>query len=166
MANAHAHHEAPNYMNIFWALTILTVFELGVGPMKNLAAAIAAVRHVDQPYFKILLDTMHFFRLGGTVAELAQIDPALIGYVQLCDAPWQPAFPTYMEEALHERLVPGTGELPLAEALALVPADVVVSVEVPQRSLAEAGVAPFERVSACVKAARQLLARANNHRQR
>jgi cytochrome c oxidase subunit 4 len=29
MANAHAHHEEPNYMNIFWALAALTVLEIG-----------------------------------------------------------------------------------------------------------------------------------------
>src|SRR5215475_498295 len=30
MANAHAQHEEPNYMNIFWALAVLTVIEIGV----------------------------------------------------------------------------------------------------------------------------------------
>ena len=30
MANAHTQHEEPNYMNIFWALTVLTVLEIGV----------------------------------------------------------------------------------------------------------------------------------------
>jgi len=28
MANAHVHHEEPNYMNIFWALAVLTVVEV------------------------------------------------------------------------------------------------------------------------------------------
>ena len=30
MANVHAQHEEPNYMNIFWALAVLTVVEVGV----------------------------------------------------------------------------------------------------------------------------------------
>lgn len=30
MANAHVHDEEPNYMNIFWALSVLTVVEVGV----------------------------------------------------------------------------------------------------------------------------------------
>ena len=30
MANAHVQHEEPNYMNIFWALAVLTVIEVGV----------------------------------------------------------------------------------------------------------------------------------------
>ncbi|MBI3799910.1 MAG: cytochrome C oxidase subunit IV family protein [Deltaproteobacteria bacterium] len=30
MANVHAQHEEPNYMNIFWTLAVLTVIEVGV----------------------------------------------------------------------------------------------------------------------------------------
>jgi cytochrome c oxidase subunit IV len=30
MAQAYVHHEEPNYMNIFWALAVLTVIEIGV----------------------------------------------------------------------------------------------------------------------------------------
>lgn len=30
MANVHAQHAEPNYMNIFWALAVLTVIEIGV----------------------------------------------------------------------------------------------------------------------------------------
>ncbi len=30
MAQAHLHHEEPNYMNIFWALAVLTVIEIAV----------------------------------------------------------------------------------------------------------------------------------------
>ncbi len=134
-----------------------TVIEIGIGPISGLARALTAVRHVRQPYFKILLDTMHFFRLGGSIGEIADTDPNVIGYVQICDAPLEPTCSSYMEEALHERLVPGAGELPLAELLTLIPPDVIVSVEVPQRTLAEAGVGPRERVSRSVRATRRLL---------
>lgn len=137
---------------------IETVIEIGPGPISGLAPAMAAVSHVQQPYFKILLDTMHFFRLGGSIAEIAGTDPDVIGYVQFCDAPLESTCSSYMEEALHERMVPGTGQLPLAELLALIPRDVIVSVEVPQRALAEAGVEPRERVSRSVRATRRLLA--------
>jgi hypothetical protein len=65
-----------------------------------------------------------------------------------------------MEEALYERMVPGTGELPLVDILAAVPDEVMIGVEVPQRSLAESGVGPHERVAPCLAAARDLLARA------
>jgi hypothetical protein len=62
-----------------------------------------------------------------------------------------------MEEALHERLVPGAGELPLSDFLALIPREVVISIEVPQRSLAQAGIGPRERVGACIDAVRAML---------
>ena len=137
---------------------IEVVTEVGPGPIRGLAAAQAAVAHVGRPNFRLLIDTMHLFRLGGTIAEVAALDPALIGYVQLCDAPRLSRFTSYMDEALHERLPPGEGELPLAEFLKHVPPDVVVSVEVPQRSLAEAGLGPRERVAPVVAAARRMLA--------
>ncbi|MDE2404538.1 MAG: sugar phosphate isomerase/epimerase [Sphingomonadales bacterium] len=132
--------------------------ELGsLGPIRTLAAAEAAVRGVNHPAFTLLLDTMHFFRLGSTNAQLAQTDLAAIGYVQLCDAPWQPRFATYIEEALYERLPPGAGELPLAAFLAQIPPHVPISLEIPRRSLAEAGVPPAERLAPCIAAARAML---------
>jgi sugar phosphate isomerase/epimerase len=139
-----------------------TTTEIGSGPISRLAPALAAVRHVGRPSFRLLIDTMHFFRLGGTVEEIAAIDPKLIGYVQLCDAPRTSSYARYMEEALHDRLAPGEGELPLLDFLRLVPPEVVVSVEVPQRPLAEAGLGPAERVGRCVEAARRLLAEAES----
>jgi sugar phosphate isomerase/epimerase len=139
---------------------IEVVTEIGPAPIRDLSSALAAVRHVGRANFRLLIDTMHFFRFGGQVGELARIDPALIGYVQLCDAPLRSELPSYMEEALHERLPPGEGELPLLDCLRLVPRDVVVSVEVPRRSRAEAGAGAYERVQPVVAAARALLARA------
>ena len=131
--------------------------EIGMGPMSRLPKALAVLDQVGAENFRLLIDTMHYFRLGGSIAEIAAIDPQLIGYVQLCDAPLVSPIESYMEEALHEREAPGSGELPLREFLALLPRDVVVSVEVPQRSLAEAGVPARERVRRCVEAARALL---------
>lgn len=136
---------------------IEVTIEIGVGPIRSLSAALAAVRHVARPDFRLLVDTMHYFRLGGSIAEIGAIDAALIGYVQLCDAPLVSPLSSYMEEALHERLVPGTGQLPIREFLALVPPEVVISVEVPQRSLARAGIGPRERVGTCIEAVRAML---------
>jgi sugar phosphate isomerase/epimerase len=59
---------------------------------------------------------------------------------------------------MFERLVPGEGDLPLRDILAALPADIVIEIEVPQRSLALAGVSPIERLRPCVEAARRLLA--------
>jgi sugar phosphate isomerase/epimerase len=141
------------------AYGIETTIEVGPGPVATLAAALAAWRHVDKPYFRLLIDTMHFFRSGSSVSDIAALDADVIGYVQLCDVPLVSKYSSYMEEALYERMVPGTGELPLLELLAVLPDDVVLGLEVPQRSLAEAGVGPHERVARCVEATRKLLDR-------
>lgn len=125
----------------------------------DLARALQAVRHVGRPDFKLLLDTMHFVRSGGRPEELAALEPGIIDYIQLSDAPREGRFSTYMEEAMFERMVPGTGELELLEVLRALPRDRVVSLEVPQRSLAEAGIEPYERLAPCVQATRDLLAR-------
>jgi sugar phosphate isomerase/epimerase len=123
----------------------------------DLDTALAAIDHVGRPDFRLLVDTMHIVRSGSGADDLAALDPDLIGYVQLSDATLTPRFESYMEEAMYERMVPGEGELPLRELAAVLPTDVVVSLEVPRRSLAEAGIGPEDRLRPCVEAARALL---------
>jgi sugar phosphate isomerase/epimerase len=84
-----------------------------IGSMRaafRLDRAIALARAVSMPNFALLIDTMHFFRLGSSLADLATVDPALIGYVQLCDVPLTQQFESYIDEALHERMAPGDGD--------------------------------------------------------
>jgi sugar phosphate isomerase/epimerase len=126
-------------------------------PVGDLATAADAVRHVGRPEFGILVDTMHLVRSGGSAADLTALDPALIHYAQLCDVPLRRTDLSYGEEAKYERRAPGDGELPLLDILAALPRDRVVGLEIPQRSLAEAGVGPHERLGRCVDAARALL---------
>ena len=136
-----------------------TTLEFAPGlTIADLPAALAAIRHVGRPDFRLLIDTMHFTRTGAALADLAAIDPALIGYVQLCDAPLAPRFESYMQEAMTERMVPGSGEMPLREILNLVPRDRVVALELPLLAMAQAGIGPYERLRPCVDAARELLA--------
>jgi sugar phosphate isomerase/epimerase len=124
----------------------------------DLAAGLAVVRHVGRSDFRLLIDTMHVARTGGTAADLAALDPALVGYIQLCDAPLAPAVPDYAQESTLHRLAPGEGELPLHDLMAALPRDVLVGLEIPIASQAEAGVGPYERLAPCVAAARKLLA--------
>jgi sugar phosphate isomerase/epimerase len=126
--------------------------------INTLGAAVAAVRHVGRRDFSLLFDTMHLGRSGATAAEVAALDPALIGYVQLCDAPRTPSEPNYLKEATFERMVPGEGEMPLRDYLEVLPPGLTISLEVPLRSLAEAGIGPEIRLRRCVEAARRLLA--------
>jgi sugar phosphate isomerase/epimerase len=126
--------------------------------IADLPTALAAIRHVGRPDCRLLIDTMHFGRSGARSSDLAALDPELIGYVQLCDAPRVPPFPDYLEEAMFERMVPGEGELPLRDILAALPRDRVIGLEVPLRREAEAGIGPNKRMGRCVEAARTLLA--------
>lgn len=136
-----------------------TTTELSPGlTVADLPTALAAVRHVGRPDFKLLIDTMHLVRSGSTATDVAALPPELIGYVQICDAPLKPRFDTYFEEAMFERLAPGTGELGLLEIVAVLPRDRVFALEVPLRSEAEAGLGPHERLGKCVEATRRLFA--------
>jgi sugar phosphate isomerase/epimerase len=123
----------------------------------DLATALAAVDHVGRSDFRLLIDTMHLVRSGSGAASLAAIDPDYIGYAQLNDTTLEPRVDNYMEEAMFERMIPGEGELPLRDILSAFPPGIVIELEVPQRSLALAGVSPIDRLRPCVEAARRLL---------
>lgn len=110
---------------------------------------------------RVLIDAMHFYRGGSQAADLARVDPALIGYVQICDVP-MPANasdlgPDYGMEARDNRLAPGEGDLPLAELLAALPRDVTIGLELPMAAKAGAGIGPEERLAPAIAAARALL---------
>lgn len=125
--------------------------------VPDLDTALAAVRHVAHPDFRLLIDTMHLARAGHTARELAAVDPTLIGYVQLSDHTIEQRGAVYRDDTT-DRMVPGEGELPLLEMLAVMPSDVVIGLEVPMRSRAEAGESTTSRAGRCVRAARELLA--------
>lgn len=130
-----------------------------ISPINTFALAVEAVRHAGNGA-TILVDTMHFFRSGGTIAEL-KASADLVGHIQLCDAPAEPAIPDYMEEALYERRIPGTGDAPLVEILAAVSPSLPVGLEIPLRSLVEQGIGVRERKRRCVEAARAVIAKAD-----
>lgn len=139
---------------------LLMGIEMGsLGPIGQVEPALAVCRGVGLPNLSLLIDAMHFFRLGNTVADLKTLPPELVGYAQLCDAPWQARFETYMEEAMYERLAPGDGEMPLAGFLDALPAGTPVSLEIPMRERALSGASARERLEPSVIAARALLAR-------
>lgn len=123
----------------------------------DLPTALAAVKHVGRPEFRLLVDTMHLVRSGGCAADLAAVDHEYIGYAQLCDTTVEPRTDNYAEEAVFERMVPGEGELPLLDILSALPPGIVIELEIPRRSLALAGVSPIDRLRPCVEAARRLL---------
>lgn len=119
-------------------------------PISSVARGIEAIAQIGQPHVKLLIDTMHVTRSGEAMA-LAQVDPALIGYVQLCDgAAVVEDSDTYRYQALYERAIPGAGEMRLAEIIAQLPRDVIVSGEVPQRGRKAAGVSDLDHATEVV----------------
>jgi sugar phosphate isomerase/epimerase len=102
----------------------------------------------------IIIDPLHLQRSGGTPGDVGALDPKLIAYCQLCDAPLAAPhnLPRPRElprgqsvegitdlalEARAVRLLPGDGELPLAEIIAALPAGLAFSVETPNVALLE-----------------------------
>lgn len=122
--------------------------------VSSLGTALEVVRHAGEKA-GVLLDAMHFFRSGGTLEQLAAVEPARLGYVQLCDAPRVSPFADYTEEVMFNRRIPGEGEMPLAELIALLPCDVPVSVEVPNLAALKAD-GPRAHAARAVAGARAL----------
>lgn len=81
----------------------------------DLDTAVAAVQHVGRPDFQLLIDTMHLGRSGAGVEQLRALAPGVIGYAQLSDNPVIDSMGDYLVAATFERMVPGTGILPLAD---------------------------------------------------
>lgn len=108
----------------------------------------------------VMIDPLHLDRSGGSVDDVAAIEPELIPVVQLCDAPADSPLDDddRRYEARRNRMPVGDGELPLADLLAAVPRDVPVSLEVPNEHL-RARMSAKEFAALNVRAARELLAR-------
>src|SRR5215217_8205865 len=84
----------------------------------------------------ILLDALHFRRFGGTLEQLRSLDPELLSYVQLCDAPLAPPNGLPRPRLPRGQSTDGT-DLQLEEFLAALPEEMPISVEAPVLSLWE-----------------------------
>jgi sugar phosphate isomerase/epimerase len=124
--------------------------------IKNLPAAIVAARHVGRADFGLVIDTMHFVRSGGNPAELAALEPNLIGHVQVCDGPRAFTHESYLHEAAAERLLPGDGDFPLAELVAAIPKNKTLGFEIPSLGAAQAGMSARQHVERCLAAMHEL----------
>lgn len=105
--------------------------------VKTLPQALAVLDAVDRPNGHVLVDHLHLARTGGTVADVAAVDPARLSYVQLCDAPT--AAPAdlggLVTEALDLRLNIGDGELPVHELIDVLPEHTALSFEIRSAAL-------------------------------
>lgn len=140
---------------------ILVTTEVGAGVMRNFQVACASWRAVGHPNFTLLVDTMHFFRRGGTAEDLDAVPASAIGHLQLCDVPMPAQLQSYMDEALLERRCPGDGDLPLASLLSRLSTTVPIGLEVPILSKIEAGHNIEAVLQRCLTQARALIAGAS-----
>lgn len=126
--------------------------------LRSLPDAISLVRAVGAPGLGIVVDSLHWTRSGGTAAQLAALDPALLGHVQFCDGPAQMALELQLEhEGFRQRRIPGEGEFALADFVGALPGGRLIGVEVPLADLARRGVPIQERARRAVAGARQVL---------
>lgn len=120
----------------------------------TLATAMELLDAVSNPNSGVLIDAMHFYRTGGTHADIAALDPARIAHAQLCDVPTVSPFESYMDEARYERRAPGKGDLPLDRFVRALPKTCLLGLELPMQGKALAGIGPYERLKPAVDAAR------------
>ncbi len=124
--------------------------------IPDLSSALSVVRAAQRDNSGVLVDNLHLSRSGGTPSDLAGIDPALLPYVQLCDAPMQAPADLYAD-ALEGRCLPGQGGLPVAEYLRVVPPGAAISAEILSASLREGFPDPVDRATAVLEAVRRAL---------
>lgn len=106
--------------------------------VPDLAEAARVVEAAGHPGLGILVDTLHFDRSGSRLEDLADLPPARLPFLHLCDAPVRPPYTT--EDLLHagraERLPPGEGGIDLGPIIAAMPAGIPVALEVPMEATA------------------------------
>ncbi|MDE0652819.1 MAG: TIM barrel protein [bacterium] len=123
--------------------------------VTTLAEAQQVVALAGWPNGAILADNLHLDRAGGApIAALGQLDPALLPYAQLCDAPAKPTEVSrsgLFDDARNGRRLLGEGDLPVREYLDALPAGIPLSLEIRSRQLRRRYPDATER-AACVHA--------------
>jgi sugar phosphate isomerase/epimerase len=91
------------------------------------------VSNADRPNGRILVDSLHAGRSTTTLADLAAIPSSRLSYAQLCDAPGE--IPTTNDGLIHTarcaRLLPGYGGIDLVGITQQLPAELPLSLEIP-----------------------------------
>jgi sugar phosphate isomerase/epimerase len=141
-----------------YGLQVCLEFAIYTG-VRTLAHAAQVVARSKRSNASVLIDALHFSRSGGLPAHVAQADPALLRYAQICDAgpdmPGPGDTSAFIREARTGRLLPGEGVLPLAELVAALPDTAPLAIEAPCR--ATAGLPAAERAKRAYQALSALL---------
>src|SRR5262249_3595698 len=139
-----------------YGLHVCLEFAIYTG-VRTLADAAGLVRKSGCANASVLVDALHFSRSGGTPSDVAQCDPSLFRYAQICDASASMSTQSadLIREARTGRLLPGEGALPLRDLVAALPATLPLAVEAPVR--ATAGLPMLERAQRAYRSMRALL---------
>ena len=129
--------------------------------VPDLSTASRVVAQAGQANAGVLVDALHFDRSNSSIAELGRVPAHRLHYWQLCDGPTER--PATTEEMIHaaryERMFPGEGGIDLVSLARAMPADLVVSIEVPTAELARS-VDAKTRARRALAAARNVIAAA------
>jgi sugar phosphate isomerase/epimerase len=105
-----------------------------VSAVRDLAQGLRIVDATGRDNVGLVVDALHLWRSGGTLADVQAADPERLFAVQLCDAPL--ASPKDLKAEMRgRRLLPGDGEFDLAGLLAVMPKDAEVEAEIPNATV-------------------------------
>jgi sugar phosphate isomerase/epimerase len=139
---------------------IVTLEYLPWAGIPDIATARAIVERCGRANASLMIDTWHTFRGPSTEAQLAALPGALVGSVQINDAPAEPVG-DLLSETTGARLLPGEGAIPLVRwirTLDAIGSRAPIGVEI--FSHANDRLPPLEVGRRCGEAARRVLARA------
>lgn len=123
----------------------------------SLERSIWLVDQLARPDFAMGVDALHFVRSGASMETLAALDPRYFGIAQICDAIGTHTSEDYIAD-VHNREVPGQGELPLREILSAVPQSIKIEIEVPAAHRRKAGVTAEQHVRDVIEGTRAIVA--------
>jgi sugar phosphate isomerase/epimerase len=106
-------------------------------PVGSFDRACEIATKVDAVNVGVLIDSLHFDRVGAKAMDIARYDACLFPYVQLCYARAERPASTdeLMRQAFSDRMYPGEGGLDLVGILQQLRPQIAVSVEVPNQAL-------------------------------
>lgn len=127
--------------------------------VPDLATARRIVGQVGKANAGVLVDALHFDRSGSSIGDLGKIPAGWLHYWQLCDGPAERPATTeaMMLAARTERMFPGEGGIDLVTLARAMPADIIISIEVPTLELAKT-MGAQARAQRALDAARRVIA--------
>lgn len=134
---------------------------LAITEINTLGKALEVLDDVAHPAGGILVDALHLQRTGSSVGDLAALaerQPALLPYLQLCDASAtleDDSYEAVLEDALYLRNLLGEGQLPLRGILKSIDPGLPLSLEIRSRYLIETYPQLQDRANAVYASTRQ-----------